>query len=417
MTIVFIERLNKKVMNRLKIIALMLISLLLSSACFSQNSKDLETYNMGRGLECLHNDDNDEALRYFLQELEANPSNGYAMFWAAAIYRFNEIYGTAMSFVNNSLKNLPKSDKAYQAFAYSERGGIYLSLNDTVNAIKDYTTAISIMPEMEDYYEERADIYFFTKQYNLAEKDYKTLIQLNPGSVMGYMGLGRNMKEQGYYEDAIKQFEHAIKLDPTYSHGYAFRAEAYMNMEEYALAADDIIVSLSIDHNDKAYYLMRQIGDKNMDLMISKLKIQTKKEPSTMAWLYYTGVIYKRNKKFTKAIEYYKKVADTDADSFIYNRIAECYFDNGDFEQAIQYSELSYSYDTTNYSALENKSDAELELNLFDEAIADMDKVLDEYPDYGGGYYRRGWIKENAKYYEDAIEDFSMAIAFLTLTA
>lgn len=43
-------------------------------------------------------------------------------------------------------------------------------------------------------------------------------------------------------------------------------------------------------------------------------------------------------------------------------------------------------------------------------AIAEWDNVLEAQPEYGFGYYRRGWFKELAGDMEGAIEDLSMSI-------
>lgn len=48
------------------------------------------------------------------------------------------------------------------------------------------------------------------------------MISLDPGDVMGYMGIGRNAKEQKRYDDALERFNYVIKMEPDYDSGYLF---------------------------------------------------------------------------------------------------------------------------------------------------------------------------------------------------
>lgn len=44
------------------------------------------------------------------------------------------------------------------------------------------------------------------------------------------------------------------------------------------------------------------------------------------------------------------------------------------------------------------------------DAIVESGKYINHYPDYFGGYYRRGWFKDNSNDTDGAIEDYTMAI-------
>ena len=107
------------------------------------------------------------------------------------------------------------------SFAYGLRANVYLNLGDTISALNDYGSAIKYTPDDEELYEKRAQVYFELRKYDLADKDYSQIMSLNQGSVMGYMGLGRNANAQNKFEDAIAQFNYVIKLASDYSSGYS----------------------------------------------------------------------------------------------------------------------------------------------------------------------------------------------------
>ena len=66
--------------------------------------------------------------------------------------------------------------------------------------------------------------------------------------------------------------------------------------------------------------------------------------------------------------------------------------------------------DSTDLSYKARKANIFYEMGDVKSAIAEWDKVLTAQPEYGFGYYRRGWFKELAGDMDGAIEDLSMSI-------
>ena len=126
----------------------------------AQKVKRPDSYNYTRGVEAIQNNNVEEALEYLSKEINENPDNGYAFAWIALVQIHLEKYGQALTAVNMAIKKIPSKDKEYTSFAYSTRASVYLNLEDTVRAIKDYSQAISITPEESDIYSKRAQIYY-----------------------------------------------------------------------------------------------------------------------------------------------------------------------------------------------------------------------------------------------------------------
>ena len=200
-----------------------------------------------------------KALDYFNKELKDNPKDGYSYSWIAYIRAEQEEYGRALTCANSALKLLPKADKEYCVFAYSTRANTYKHLGDTAAAIADWTQAIKIDPTVYKSYSERAELYYYLKKYQLADADYQKMIKLddNQAVIQGYMGLGRNLKAQEQYEDAIALFTKVITLyGDEYSSSYSFRAECLLQLNRNEEAVRDIVKALEIDADDKAFWMM-----------------------------------------------------------------------------------------------------------------------------------------------------------------
>ena len=383
-------------------------------ACFNsleaQNVKRPESYNYQRGLEAMQEEKFDEAIDYFNKDIQENPKNGYSYSWIAHIRLAKEEYGKALTASDLAIKNLPKKDPEYVIFGYSTRAECYLCLGDTVKALADYATAIKVKPDEPKLYDNRAQIYFEQGKYELSDQDYRKMIEMQPGDVKGYMGLGRNALRQHRPDDAISQFNYVVKLDESYSSGYSFRAEAELEKELWNEATTDLLTAMKCQWDQKAVLHMSELKDPAFTLMVSKLKIQAAKEPNESTWPYLAAMMYVQNKDYKKALELYKEANHKDASPVIYRRISDCYFELGEYDEALNNVNQAINMDSTDLSNIAQKANIYYEMGNAKAAISDWDKVLTIQPEYGFGYYRRGWFKELVGDMDGALEDLSMAI-------
>ena len=389
-----------------------LLSILIacSSALYADNIKRPDSYNYTRGIEAIQNNNTEEALKYLNQEISDHPENGYAFAWVALVRVSTEEFGRALTASNIAIKKIPSKDKEYKSFAYSTRAQVFLNINDTVHALKDYAQAIALTPEDDRLYNTRAQVYYEQGKYDLADNDYRKMISLKEGDVMGYMGLGRNANAQKKYEDAIKQFDYVNKLEPSYSSAYSFRAESYIGLKKYDEAIDDIITALGIDQDNKAFYELQILADSAFAQTVTKLKVQKLKEPKEYSWPYDLGVVYERTDRYVKAIPFYKESLAIESNKETANRISNCYNEIGDYDKALEYCDQAIALDSTKTDYLYFKANILDNAGRSEEAIKVMDSYIAQNPDEYFPYYRRGWIKDHSGKTDEAIEDYTMAI-------
>lgn len=386
------------------------ILVLCSSAMLADNIKRPDSYNYSRGVEAINNNNAEEALDYLNKEINEHPDNGYAFAWIALVRNYNEEFGRALTAANVAVKKIPSKDKEYKAFAYGIRAQVYLNLEDTIQALKDYSQAINIVPDDDRFYNQRAQVYYEQGKYDLADKDYLKMISLKEGDVMGYMGIGRNANAQKRYEDAIKQFDYVVKLEPNYSSAYSFRAESYIGLKKYNEAIDDVISALGIDRDRKAFYELQELADSAFEQTVAKLKVQKIKEPNEQSWDYDLGIVYERAAKYNKAIAYYKESLEKESNIITASRISSCYDDLGDYDKALEYCNQAIALDSVKTNYLYEKANILDNAGRTQEAIKTMSDYIANTPDEPAGYYQRGWFKDHSGDIEGALEDYTMAI-------
>lgn len=386
------------------------ILVLCSSVMLADNIKRPDSYNYSRGVEAINNNNAEEALDYLNKEINEHPDNGYAFAWIALVRNYNEEFGRALTAANIAVKKIPSKDKEYKAFAYGTRAQVYLNLEDTIQALKDYSQAINIVPDDDRFYNQRAQVYYEQGKYDLADKDYLKIISLKEGDVMGYMGIGRNANAQKRYEDAIKQFDYVVKLEPNYSSAYSFRAESYIGLKKYNEAIDDVISALGIDRDRKAFYELQELADSAFEQTVAKLKVQKIKEPNEQSWDYDLGIVYERAAKYNKAIAYYKESLEKESNIITASRISSCYDDLGDYDKALEYCNQAIALDSVKANYLYEKANILDNAGRTQEAIKTMSDYIANTPDEPAGYYQRGWFKDHSGDIEGALEDYTMAI-------
>ena len=386
------------------------ILVLCSSVMLADNIKRPDSYNYSRGVEAINNNNAEEALDYLNKEINEHPDNGYAFAWIALVRNYNEEFGRALTAANVAVKKISSKDKEYKAFAYGTRAQVYLNLEDTIQALKDYSQAINIVPDDDRFYNQRAQVYYEQGKYDLADKDYLKMISLKEGDVMGYMGIGRNANAQKRYEDAIKQFDYVVKLEPNYSSAYSFRAESYIGLKKYNEAIDDVISALGIDRDRKAFYELQELADSAFEQTVAKLKVQKIKEPNEQSWDYDLGIVYERAAKYNKAIAYYKESLEKESNIITASRISSCYDDLGDYDKALEYCNQAIALDSVKANYLYEKANILDNAGRTQEAIKTMSDYIANTPDEPAGYYQRGWFKDHSGDIEGALEDYTMAI-------
>lgn len=127
-------------------------------------------------------------------------------------------------------------------------------------------------------------------------------------------------------------------------------------------------------------------------------------------WPAHIAMVYESMSKYVQAIDYYKIVAKLDVNDWAFARMSHCYEELGIFELALEQIELAIALDSTNCDYVAQKGDLLYDMGDVEAAIQTYGKYIEYNPESYGGYYRRGFMKDNSNDVDGAIEDYSTSI-------
>ena len=164
-----------------------------------------------------------------------------------------------------------------QFFIY--RGVANFELENTTEAIDDFTSSIKYDSGNYKSYYNLGNCYFQLDEYDKAIEYYQHALRLNPKEVEIYINLGNSYFELESYEKSLRQFEFALKLDST-SYLANLNASRNLIMEEKFDEAKPFLqkcISVNPDRGDAyfflayVYYLLEQEQEEYC-LLLSKSK-------------------------------------------------------------------------------------------------------------------------------------------------
>lgn len=395
-------------------------SLLLLTALFcvtTASAKPKQTqpsYNLQRGIEAYDNDDYTEAQRFFTAELEANPKNGEAYMWYACCWRRIDQLGNALNNINYALKYIPTKN-GYYPWCLGFRSSIYLELGDTIAALNDLDKAIKINSKTNetniDYLEQRANLYYTMGKYDLSDADYRVMQKVLPGYVGGHYGIGRNRYAQADYAAAKQIFSHVIRLSDD-GEAYKCRAKAELKLEEYAEATSDIVKALELSKDRSIVDLMTDIDNEEANKMfVAKLKVQIAKDENTVMWLDFLAYYLYEHNRYEEAYTYYQQANTINKHERYMFQMAQCCYHLGNLTDALRYIDGALQEDSLYWDYRLQKHYILCGLNRNDEALAIIDKLIDEYPESSVFHAIRMQFNNEHRNYQAVLEDAEMAIA------
>ncbi len=179
-------------------------------------------------------------------------------------------------------KQVIKTTRSPQFFAYHNLGWAYENKHDIINAISAYEKAISLAP--------------------------------NRGA-FSYLNLGHIYKDRGYLTPARDYYEKSLQLQPKLVEAYIGLSQSYMMEENYREAISILKTAIESYPSKKYLYLLLGYAFYKIEAREEAISILEKALPSADPDVYYLlGLMMKEKSNWKAAREYFLKVKALDPD-------------------------------------------------------------------------------------------------------
>ena len=151
------------------------------------------------------------------------------------------------------------------AFAYNNRGTIYVTLGNRDAALRDFAEAIRLAPTHTAAYSNRANLYLHMGRDDEALEDYETILRLDPSDGSAHAQRGYLYQARQRYEEAIQDYTDAIRLQPEDRwEFYRNRGEVYQKTGAQDAARADYTAAIQLQPHRAELYALRAETEFNL---------------------------------------------------------------------------------------------------------------------------------------------------------
>jgi tetratricopeptide (TPR) repeat protein len=203
---------------------------------------------------------------------------------------------------------------------------------------------------------------------------------------------GEKHLEKGQFEDALRIFDFALKLDGKNE-----------KLLEYKSAALN-----ELDRIDEAYECLEQIAKINPEKKKWLAEVRKNPEIQRCDKLMEDAQRLIADQQYEKAISFYKEVIKSDPTcTDAYMNIGICYDHLGDYSSAIDFFDMTLELYPLYPKAWQNKAITYQNMGDFGEALRCFDKAIDLDKNYSLAYYNKGVPLMENGIYGHALECFT----------
>ena len=296
-------------------------------------------------------------------------------------------------------------------------GNSLTALHDTENAIKKYEKAIEINPKSWEAYLYWGLTLIGEHKYSEAKEKLELSVEYNPKEIRTLFLLASIETELGMYDDALLKYIFIINVTDNNFGAYHNIAYIYFKKKEYEKTIEYAQKSIGIAPFKVESYLL--LGDtyllqKRYKEAAGIYECGEKNNIKSIFMYISWGSIFQMKGKYQEAIDKYLKgieLCPDQANAELYGRLAGCYYEIGDIDNAQMYANKTIELEPKNNMALQVVSDISIQKGDFQKALQTLEICLQKsktkavtYHKMAKCYFMLGDIEKSNDCFDKSLE-------------
>lgn len=213
-------------------------------------SKDADIYNY-LGLSRTKLGDIERALKDFNKALQINATDANIFVNRGLAYAANN----EQEFANNDFRKALEIEPDHAIALFN----LTMASDDTQKDIALYDQMISKNEDFPSAYINRGLIKFRAGKFEEALTDYNTAVKLDPSNTIALLNRALTYEKLERYTEAIKDLDKTIQLDPDLDKAYSSRGNVYFKIQDFESALQDYNHIISLAANDASLFYNRAL--------------------------------------------------------------------------------------------------------------------------------------------------------------
>ncbi|VXD23486.1 Serine/threonine protein kinase with TPR repeats [Planktothrix serta PCC 8927] len=237
---------------------------------------------------------------------------------------------------------------------------------------------------------------------------------LQSSNAIGLHHQGNTLYRLNRYPEALKRYDQALNLMPTYKEAWKDKGQILYQLEQYSQAQEAYDKAIQIDPN----YTEAWIGRgkvlnalQNYPDALTAFEQAIKQNPDAIDAGLGKGNVLLSFKRYEEAIQAYKEVLDRFPSSFeaLY-KTGKAYHDLEDYEQAFKAYDQAVEVKINDPNAWYNRGNVLMQMKRYGDALESYDKAVRFNPNFYQAWYSRGNALLKKDKEKEAIESFRQAV-------
>lgn len=375
-----------------------------------QKDKRPTSYNYLRGVEAFENGDWQDAAQYFVQELEENEHNGYAIGYLGHLYAIYERIGRSLTCYSEALKYVPEKDNDFIAQIHNGRSSAYWALGDTLKAIEEAKEAVRKAPKEALNALDLGTVHWHNGDYEEAERQILQAYRLDTTSVKAADYLASFYEDRKRYDEAYHWALRTIEKDSTSASAYMTACRSAYHQQRYSDAARMLAAAYRME-SPEAIYFTDSIAQANYEATKNAFTEALKQWPDNPYLYFGLSTAQSRTLRPASALKSIKESVKRDDNIemlVVAAGLADAIYD---FDEAEKLVNQAMDKDSTDYDARQLKAELLIQSENPGASIPILDALIEANPMNGDFYALRANALRYSENEAEALRDAEYAAA------